>query len=266
MPVNLLKNSALALVFSLSLAACATAPEDPVQRAEYEALNDPLEPLNRQVFNFNQFIDKLLLRPMAEIYSLVLPEDVRASIAGILTNMGEPVRFANNLMQGDVTRASTTLGRFVVNTTAGVGGSFDIAGDYLDMPVQNADFGQTLYVWGVEDAGPYLVLPLLGPSNPRDAVGFGVDSMLDPWGYVIQAADGRGGANRYTASSLSATMLDKRSGALEALDDLEKNSIDFYAQMRSITRQYRAKQLRPEGAVEDMPAFEEIPDEAGPQS
>jgi phospholipid-binding lipoprotein MlaA len=108
-------------------------------------------------------------------------------IASVLKNMGEPVVMANNLLQGEFTNAGTTLGRLVVNSTAGLGGMFEVASD-IGLPKQSGDFGQTLHVWGL-GSGPYLVLPLLGPSNVRDAIGLGVDTIMSPWKYAVKAGD-----------------------------------------------------------------------------
>ena len=252
-PRALLFVSFLALTMG-GLTGCASVPEDPAERAAYDEINDPLEPLNRGIFEFNYDVDKVILRPAAEVYRFLLPEEVRNRIGNVLNNLGEPVTFANNLLQGEVTKAGTTLGRFVVNSTAGVAGVFEVADD-LDLREQSGDFGQTLNVWGVGE-GPYLVLPLIGPSNPRDAIGYGVDAIMSPWSYIA-AIDGRGTENRVTFSTLGATFLDRRSSSMDELDNLEKGSIDFYAQMRSVYRQYRNKQLGIETANE-KPVFDDL--------
>lgn len=235
----------LALLASLllmtGLSACATAPTDPSERAEYEATNDPLEPANRVVFEFNQIVDKVLLRPAAYVYKNVVPELGRDIVHNVLQNANEPIVFMNTVLQGRIKDAGKSFNRFLVNTVVGVGGIADIAAEG-DLKKVDADFGQTLHVWGLPE-GPYLVLPILGPSNPRDAVGFGVDSVASPWSYLIAGGWGNGPSNRYTVSTVTATAMDKRSEAYDALDALEKGSVDFYAQMRSVSRQYRHKQL-----------------------
>ncbi len=231
-----------ALLLAGSLGACASAPTDPEMRAEYESANDPLEPMNRVVFDFNQFIDRIFLKPAAQVYRSVVPDFAQGVVHNILTNLNEPVTFMNATLQGRFRDAHHTAGRFVVNTIAGLGGIADVAsaGDWN--PVQ-ADFGQTLHVWGAPE-GPYLVLPILGPSNPRDAIGFGVDSLAEPWPYLLSDEYGAATRNRYLIAQVSANALDKRSSALDSLDAVEKGSVDFYAALRSMSRQYRAKQLR----------------------
>jgi phospholipid-binding lipoprotein MlaA len=131
--------------------------------------NDPLEGLNRGIFEFNRVVDGVLIKPAAQIYRGVLPQQAQDSVRSFLRNLRSPVILANDVLQGDMDRAGSTIGRFLVNTTLGIGGLFDVASE-LGMPFHDEDFGQTLAVWGVGE-GPYLVLPLLGPSNPRDAVG-----------------------------------------------------------------------------------------------
>lgn len=229
------------LLIAAGLSACATAPTDPAERAEYDRLNDPLEPTNRAIFEFNQVVDKILLKPLAEAYRYVMPDFAQNVVGNVLNNAGEPVRMANALLQGRVTDAHNIMNRFIANTVGGLGGIADVAAEGGLGPI-NADFGQTLHVWGMPE-GPYLVLPILGPSNPRDAIGFAGDSLAQPWGYAIEELRGVGDRNRYTIASVSATALDKRSRALDALESLEKGSLDFYAQLRSVSRQYRNKQL-----------------------
>jgi phospholipid-binding lipoprotein MlaA len=223
----------------LSLAACATPPTDPAARAEFEATNDPLEPLNRRVFDFNLFLDRVLIKPVAEGYRDVLPDKARTAIRNFLTNLGEPVIFANDMLQGQFKRANDTAGRFLLNSTFGIGGIFDLAnGSGLEK--QSGDFGQTLYSWGVPD-GPYLVLPIFGPSNPRDAGGMVADGFMDPFGYLAGAY---GAANSSTISRMAASGVDLRSRNIETFDELQRNSIDFYAALRSLYRQHRASELR----------------------
>ncbi len=159
--------------------ACAEVPKSPEAQAEAKIIDDPLEPMNRTIFDVNDFLDRLLIRPLTELYRFTVPDYLRDRVANVLSNMGEPVVFANNMMQGEVSNAGTTAGRFLVNTTIGAAGIFEVAADW-DMPKQRGDFGQTLSTWGVK-GGPYLVLPLFGPSNFRDAIGLGVDMVTSPW-------------------------------------------------------------------------------------
>lgn len=198
------------------------------------------------MFEFNQAIDSIILKPAAELYVFVLPVEARHRIANILKNFGEPLNLVNNLAQGKFERAGSTLTRFAINSTIGVGGIFDAATDwgYERTP---EDFGQTLASWGLGE-GPFLMLPLLGPSNPRDAVGFGVDLVADPMGFLL--TDEAGLARSITSG------VSQRAAYLDELESVESTSVDFYAAMRELYRQYRAMEIR-DGAP---PTVMEIPD------
>jgi phospholipid-binding lipoprotein MlaA len=239
-----------------SLAACATPPTDPAARADFDATNDPLEPMNRTIFDFNQFADRILFRPLAVGYRWAVPEVGRNALRHFLDNLGEPVIFANDMMQGEFKMAHDTAARFFFNSSFGLGGLIDFAS--MDgLPRQSGDFGQTLYVWGVSD-GPYLVLPIFGPSNPRDGVGLATDSYMDPWGYAVGAT---GIVSVFSVSEFTARGIDERSRNIEILDDLERNAIDFYAEMRSLSRQHRASVLR-HGRPAPMPNLDSLIDPA----
>ena len=227
------------LVAVLITCGCATPPTDPAARAAFDEANDPLEPLNRHIFEFNRVLDGLLFRNVAEFYKTVLPEPVRNSIHNVIVNLNEPVVFANNLLQAKVERGATTFGRFAVNSTIGLAGIFDVA-TQMGLKEQTGDFGQTLYSWGIEDGGPYLVLPILGPSNPRDGIGMGVDSYIDPWRYVANDV----GISHFMWTRFVVDGIDKRARIGPELDEIERSSIDFYAQLRSIVRQHRDDELR----------------------
>lgn len=250
-----MRRSTLALTFValLALAGCSSVPQTKTEMAEAKAVNDPIEPVNRVIFDVNDFLDRLLIRPLAELYRVTVPPPLRDRIAAILKNMGEPVIMANNLLQGEFTKAGTSLGRLVVNSTVGVGGMFEVASDW-GLQRQQGDFGQTLHVWGLGE-GPYLVLPLFGPSNVRDAVGLGVDTVMSPWKYVVAYGDTQI-EDTFAITDMSASALSRREANIEGLDALREGSLDFYAQMRSVYRQYRAKQL---GAplASSSPVFED---------
>jgi phospholipid-binding lipoprotein MlaA len=200
--------------------------------------DDPLESMNRKFFDFDLFLDRILVKPVAQVYVAVVPAPGRHALRHVLDNMNEPIIFANNLLQGEFHRADITLGRFLLNSTFGFAGIFDLASQ-SGLPKQNGDFGQTLYVWGV-GSGPYLFLPVLGPTNPRDTVGFTVDNVGDPIGVAFWTAGIRA-ANWARAGTDN---IDARSQQLDTLDELQKNAIDFYAEIRSLARQRRAIQLR----------------------
>jgi phospholipid-binding lipoprotein MlaA len=176
----------------------------------------------------------------------------------VLQNMNEPIVFANDMLQGQFARAHITVARFLLNSVFGLGGIFDWASED-GLPKQSGDFGQTLYVWGVP-SGPYLVLPFLGPTNPRDAIGYGVDSLADPIGYAFWNA---GGLRWVTWTRFGLDTLYGRSQHLHTLDELQKTAIDFYAEVRSLTRQRRAIELR-HGEPAPSPAFDNFDEETEP--
>ncbi|MGA7673764.1 MAG: MlaA family lipoprotein [Rhizomicrobium sp.] len=220
-----------AIAAGLCLSACSTPSPSAL------ANNDPQEATNREIFDFNQKLDRWTLRPAAERYNNYVPGQVREAVHNTLTNLNLSVTFANDVLQGEPKRATQILSRFTVNSTLGVGGLFDVA-SRLGIPEHSEDFGQTLAVWGVGE-GPYMVLPLLGPAPPRDTAGLVVDVFFDPTIYIpikqhILWMVGR----QYF------TLLDVRARNMETLDDIERNSLDFYAASRSLYRQYRANEIR----------------------
>ena len=240
-------------VASLVLGSCTTPPADPVARAEFDRTNDPLEPLNRKIFAFNQVVDQALFRPVAKTYVTVVPDDARHAIHNVLDNMKEPTLFFNNVLQGEFKRAEITLGRFLVNSTVGFGGLVDVM-TLSGVERQPADFGQTLYVWGTP-SGPYLMLPILGPSNPRDAIGGGVDSYADPATILAKSED----ITELLTYRFVIGGIDERARVLDVLDDLEKNSVDFYAQLRSLSQQHREAELHHGKAPEATPGLYDDP-------
>lgn len=233
------RSTAVALGLGL-LAGCATPPpaDDPEAVAEYQMLNDPLEPTNRAIFEFNQAIDRAILKPAAKGYRETVPEFGRDRVSNFLDNANAPMIFINDVLQGEFSRAGTTLGRFLFNMTFGVFGIMDVA-EAAGLERHGEDFGQTLAVWGVPE-GPYLMLPLFGPSNPRDAVGRGVEMYGDPVGYGTDAA----GWDWFDWSRTGAEGIDTREQYLDVLDDIERSSLDYYASIRSMYRQNRVRQIK----------------------
>ncbi|MFA7431004.1 MAG: VacJ family lipoprotein [Rhodospirillaceae bacterium] len=237
--------SARTLVIALgaiALSACATAPQqDAAQDSRpadaWEAENDPLEPFNRGVHAFNQGVDKVVLRPLAVGYREGVPGNIRMIVRSFLRNLKSPIILANDLLQGDLERAGNTAMRMAINTTIGMGGIADVAQD-AGFPYHDEDFGQTLAVAGV-DSGPYLVLPLLGPSNLRDTLGFAVDTFFDPLRMYTAAHDPSWADTvNYTRTGL--TVVDRREALLDPLDEVERSSIDVYAGYRTMYNQLRA--------------------------
>jgi phospholipid-binding lipoprotein MlaA len=223
---------------ALVITGCATMPSDPEARAAYLEASDPLEPLNRAIFSFNLGLDKAVLRPLAAAYNTVLPDPVRDGVRNFLNNLRTPIVLANDVLQGEIGRAGETVGRFLLNSTIGVGGLFDIATE-LGFEFHDEDFGQTLAVWGVGE-GPYLMLPILGPSNPRDAVGLVGEYFADP--VVIWTTNTDREWILYTRTGVDA--VDRRSRNVKTLEELERTSLDFYAAVRSLYRQRRMDEIR----------------------
>ena len=189
--------------------------------------NDPIEPFNRIIFGFNEIIERVIVNPIALAYSIALPESMRESLDNLLRNLNEPIVFVNNLLQGDVEGARMTLGRFLVNSTVGIGGALDLS-DNIGLPYKKQDFGLTLATWGM-DAGPYIVIPILGPSNVRDSVGRIGDYAFDPinwWAYFTNNAP-------YSYGRTALQILAARVGNLSILGRLEEDSLDYYATTRT---------------------------------
>jgi phospholipid-binding lipoprotein MlaA len=227
------------LALPILLGGCATMPRDPAARAAFEANNDPLEPLNRRIFAFNLLVDRAVLRPIAQIYVRVVPGPGRDALRNFIKNLQEPIVFANDVLQGGFTRAGKTVLRFAIDSTAGFAGIVDV-GARNGLERQSGAFGQTLHVWGFGE-GPYLVLPIVGPSNPRDGIGEGVDIYLDPFRYVAKHNNYPTG---YSVAEQGAEGIDERSRNIDTLDELQRESVDYYASLRSLFRQNRAGELR----------------------
>ena len=218
------------------LIGCATAPEGGVAgQSVADEINDPLEPMNRAVFKFNQFADGVLIKPLALMYGSLVPDMARRGVRNFLDNLRTPVTLANDILQGKPGRAAITVKRFAINSTVGIGGLFDMATRFGVEQGHREDFGQTLATWGSEE-GIYLILPLLGPSNPRDAIGLVADGFLDPLSYV---APGEAIFGRTLVRGI-----DQREQVVDTLDEIERTSLDYYATIRSLIRQRRADEIR----------------------
>jgi phospholipid-binding lipoprotein MlaA len=222
------KNKLLGTFFALILAAlfsgCSTVPGERDAR-------DPWEPMNRSVFKFNEAADKAVVKPVAKAYRFVTPRFVRAGVTNFFSNIHDFSIFINDIFQGKGQRAVAGFGRFVINTTFGLGGLIDVAGA-AGNPKQNEDFGQTLGWWGI-GPGPYWTLPILGPSTVRDAGGRVVDSMFTPTTYLIKSSNTSLGLNLLEGVNLRSNLLDTE----KVLD--EAGAIDRYSFLRDAFLQRR---------------------------
>ncbi|MEZ0231776.1 MAG: VacJ family lipoprotein [Methylophilaceae bacterium] len=230
----------IATIFlALSITGCATQNN-----------KDPLEGFNRGVYKFNDTADKAVIKPVAGAYKAVLPSPIRTGVGNFFSNLNTFVSAINNLLQGKINNATSEAGRFVINSTFGIAGLFDLASkDGIERHPE--DFGQTLGYWGVGN-GAYLVLPILGPSTVRDTSGLVVDTMaFDPISYVDNP--------RVRNSSRLLFLIDKRAQYLPASDLLDEAALDPYVFMRDAYLQRRAN-LVADGVVtkddyeDDVPA------------
>src|SRR5690348_7977624 len=232
-----------ALGLSLMLGACSTPS------AESLAQNDPWEKTNRDIFDFDVRVDHAVARPIAKGYRSVVPEPVRDGIHNALTNLNSPVVLANDVLQGDGDKAVNTAGRIVINSTVGIGGLIDVASK-IGIPGHDNDFGITLGKNGIAE-GSYLVLPFAGPLPPRDLLGTGVDAAFDPLTYVRFH-----GKDTWMVVRFGIGILDARTAQLDAVETIERSSIDFYATTRNLYRQSRNAKInegRPSSASDDLP-------------
>ena len=223
----------------LALAACATPPpaDDPEAVAEFKELNDPLEPTNRAIFDFNDVLYTNVFRPVALGYRGAVPEFARNRINDFLSNLKLPVVFVNDVLQGNFPHAGEAVERLALNLTFGVGGIMDVATP-MGVPRHDSDFGQTLAVWGVGE-GPYLVLPIIGPSSPRDGVGYLADSFADPLDQYLQNSN----LTWIAEMRFGVTVLTVYEANVDVLDDIKRSAMDYYGAMRSAYRQRRAAQI-----------------------
>lgn len=208
--------------------------EEPAEEFQAEApLADPLEEGNRAIFGFNQQLDRWFWSPVTRAYRFVTPEVARVGIRRALRNLNTPVFVANHLLQFRLRDAGQALGSFALNSTLGIFGLLEPSRE-AGWEVHPADFGQTLGLAGVS-SGPYVVVPVLGPTTVRDGIGNAVDYFLQPLNYVL-------GVPTQLVWGGSAG-LSVREEVADQLDALEKSSVDFYSVMRSAYQQNRAKEI-----------------------
>ena len=235
-------------VAAAALSACATRPpaSDTEATEEFNQTNDPLEPTNRFFYKVNDKLDRYTLKPVAQAYVYVVPSPVRTGVHNVLANLSSPVIFGNDILQTNPRRAGDTFMRFLINSTAGGLGVFDVAKG-LGYPGHDTGFNITLALWGVPD-GPYLYLPVLGPSSPRASAGFAGDIALDPFTYVPRGY----GLLTLNWARYGLGVIDTRASLLTDLDKVTSTALDPYATIRSLYRQHTASQV--EESRHDKPA------------
>ena len=239
----------LLCIFSANAGSDGT---DELSKNKPKEIKDCFETLNRGTFALNQGLDKIIFKPVAKAYR-TLPSPIRTGTNNALLNLSSLVTIPNNVLQGELKTAGVNTGRFIINTTIGIFGIFDVATKMGFSEYEKEDYGQTLGVWGV-GPGCYLVLPVLGPSTLRDTAGSFINIMGgDPY-YNVSAH----GNNEYLDKSdymltKTLTAIDFRAKNLETFDNLEKNSIDFYASVKSLYLQDRQRKIantKPNATIE----------------
>ncbi len=228
-------NLVIAFMLALFVSGCATQNN-----------RDPLEGINRGVYKFNDVADKAVFKPIATVYKNITPSPVRTGVNNFFGNINTFISTINNLLQFKFSNAFSEAGRFVINTTFGIGGLIDIA-SMDNIPKHKEDFGQTLGYWGVSN-GAYLVLPILGPSTLRDSTGLAVDGLaFDPIGYFHDS-------HHVAESNIlrGVQFIDKRAELLPASDLLDSASLDPYAFMRDAYLQRRASQVQDGLSTSDL--------------
>jgi phospholipid-binding lipoprotein MlaA len=229
------------LVLCILCSACATRTitgGDVQTIATAAKNNDPLEPYNRSVMKLNSGLMKILIRPVLTVYRTLVPKPLRRGIGNITTNAKAPLIFAHDILQGEGNRASQTLGRFLMNSTVGLGGMIDVA-TKAGVPAHDEDAGQTFARWGVPP-GPFLMLPLLGPSSVRDATGFAADIFADPMRYVLRGDDVRRNVGTGMTVGGLLTQLDQNA---DRVSELQRGAVDPYVALREAYRQYRQAEI-----------------------
>ncbi len=231
------------------LSACAEKIED-ADGKPY----DPYEETNRDIYDLNTKADVAVFRPVAVAYRDYVPDPARQGVHNFLQNLNTPYIFANELLQGDFEGAGTSLGRILLNSTMGIVGFVDV-GKHAGLDAQTNGFGHTLAYYGVGH-GPYLVLPLIGPSTPREAIGYAADAAGDPIDYFIPfaASVGEGAIG----------LVDTRSRYIEQIDDLRHSSVDEYAAVRSIYLQQLEASDRQQPGAAGAGGTADIPDYTDP--
>gem|GEM_PF-521871 len=255
------------IVFFAALSMChliGQAQATPIQSSSYDAYadpamtnidrgdpededeaKDPFEPINRIIFGINQFLDKLILAPAAYAFEDLLSDDAQTTVKNFFGNLGEPIIFINDVLQGNAELASQSLARFLMNSTLGFAGLYDFAANQASIQPHTQDLGITLARWGI-GSGPYIMLPIFGPSTLRDTAGKVGDYYGDPYNIVMKKQHKKGLI--YVRSA--ATGVIKRASILELTEDIDQGD-DPYAQYRSIYFQNREDVIKDNLSDED---------------
>lgn len=213
------------LLLSSSVAACSSTPAD-----------DPLEPYNRAVYKFNTKFNQYVMKPVAKGYRAITNQYVRDRISNAMSNVKEPIFALNHLLQGEPLKSTKDLSRFAINTTLGLAGTYDVAGLGWNLPKEKTGFDATLGTWGVPD-GPFFMIPFVGPGTVRSATGLLGDSMANPvyWATINDANI----HDKVYYSYMAVNGISLYEANMDLLDDLERNSVDFYSTMKSAFEQNR---------------------------
>ncbi|HKK14435.1 MAG TPA: VacJ family lipoprotein [Gammaproteobacteria bacterium] len=238
-----------ALAGAIALAGCAVRPP-------YEPANDPLEPVNRAVYKFNDTVDRALIKPVAQGYKKAVPQPVRTGVGNFFDNLKAPVVVVNDLLQGKVAQGGMDTSRFIWNSTVGLAGLIDVATP-MGLEQHDEDFGQTFGAWGIGE-GWYLVLPLLGPSTVRDAAGLPPAWVMDPVYRTSDMALRNGAVVLRTVNT--------RARLLGASNVLQTAALDPYLYTREAYRQYRWNRIYDGNPPPPPPPGDEDPEagNAGP--
>lgn len=225
------------LMFMFLLSACATNPNGTKMKVSDEETK--LEVYNRAMFNFNYQFDKMVLKPVAKGYKVITTQSIRNRVTNFFNNLEEPAYAINNLLQGQLKDSGTSVVRFAVNSTLGLLGTFDVAEGWGINKKKNS-FDATMAMYCTPD-GPYIVMPILGPSTPRYLVGWGVDALSDPmyWALWDKQDEDWGVALSYGATALK--YINKRAENMALLDSMEEGSVDYYATIKTAFMQNRQK-------------------------
>ena len=270
--MNKLIRTTLALFFAASASISPALAQDAEnQRSPYissapasfqtedESVPDPFEGFNRKIFWFNDNLDTYFLEPVAKVYDSIIPDRAQRGVNNFFANLKTPVNFVSDIVQLDFGKAGIVTARFLVNTTAGIGGLLDVATE-MGLERDNQDFGSALGHWGV-GTGPYLVLPVIGPSSVRDGFGLVFDSFAHPTFYLSYIDMPNHNRNLIKFGSRGLEVVQMRADLLDAIKTAKEGSVDYYSFLRSSYAQRRKALIRGELGFED----EEPPQQKKPK-